>query len=44
MIEQQAATADAAQIAPLYAFLASQEAVYITGQTLYACGGLTLRT
>jgi glucose 1-dehydrogenase len=34
--------ADAAQIAPLYAFLASQEAVYVTGQTLYACGGLTL--
>ena len=34
--------ADAGQIAPLYAFLASQEAVYITGQTLYACGGLTL--
>lgn len=34
--------ADASQIAPLYAFLASEEAVYVTGQTLYACGGLTL--
>ena len=34
--------ADAAQIAPIYAFLASEAALYITGQTLYACGGLTL--
>jgi glucose 1-dehydrogenase len=30
------------QIAPLYAFLASDEASYVTGQTLTACGGLTL--
>jgi glucose 1-dehydrogenase len=29
-------------IAPVFAFLASDEARYITGQTLYACGGLTL--
>ena len=34
--------ADASQIAPVYAFLASDDALYITGQTLYACGGLTL--
>ena len=34
--------ADAAQIAPVFAFLASEEALYITGQTLYACGGITL--
>jgi glucose 1-dehydrogenase len=34
--------ADASQIAPLYAFLASEDSVYVTGQTLYACGGLTL--
>jgi glucose 1-dehydrogenase len=30
------------EIAPVFAFLASEEASYITGQTLYACGGLTL--
>jgi glucose 1-dehydrogenase len=35
-----AATPD--DIAPVFAFLASDEARYITGQTLYACGGLTL--
>jgi glucose 1-dehydrogenase len=35
-----AATPD--EIAPIFAFLASDEASYITGQTLYACGGLTL--
>ena len=30
------------EIAPVFAFLASDEARYITGQTIYACGGLTL--
>lgn len=30
------------EIAPVFAFLASNEASYITGQTLYACGGITL--
>ena len=35
-----AATAE--EIAGVFAFLASEEASYITGQTLYACGGLTL--
>ena len=30
------------EIAPVFAFLASDEASYITGQTIYACGGLTL--
>jgi glucose 1-dehydrogenase len=34
------ATAD--EIAAVFAFLASDEASYITGQTIYACGGLTL--
>lgn len=29
-------------IAGVYAFLASDDARYITGQTIYACGGLTL--
>lgn len=29
-------------IAPVYVFLASDESRYVTGQTLYACGGLTL--
>jgi glucose 1-dehydrogenase len=31
-----------AEIAPVYAFLASEDARYITGQTIYVCGGLTL--
>jgi glucose 1-dehydrogenase len=35
-------TAQADDIAAVYAFLASAEARYITGQTIYACGGLTL--
>ncbi|MDX2180222.1 MAG: SDR family oxidoreductase [Bryobacteraceae bacterium] len=35
-----AATAE--EIAAVFAFLASDEAAYITGQTLYACGGVTL--
>lgn len=30
------------EIASVFAFLASDEARYITGQTVYACGGLTL--
>jgi glucose 1-dehydrogenase len=30
------------EIAAVFAFLASDEASYITGQTLYACGGITL--
>lgn len=34
--------ADADEIAPVFAFLASDESRYITGQTIYACGGLTL--
>ena len=34
--------ADPAEIASVFAFLASDEATYITGQTLFACGGLTL--
>ena len=33
---------DAGEIAAVFAFLASDEASYITGQTLFACGGLTL--
>ena len=32
----------AEEISSVFAFLASDEASYITGQTLYACGGLTL--
>jgi glucose 1-dehydrogenase len=35
-----AAAAD--EIASVFAFLASDEASYITGQTIFACGGLTL--
>ena len=35
-----AATPEA--IAPVFTFLASDEAAYVTGQTLYADGGLTL--
>jgi glucose 1-dehydrogenase len=34
--------AEADEIASVFAFLASDEASYITGQTLFACGGLTL--
>ena len=34
--------ASAEEIATVFAFLASDEARYITGQTVYACGGLTL--
>ena len=34
--------ASAEEIAPVFAFLASDEARYITGQTIHACGGLTL--
>jgi glucose 1-dehydrogenase len=33
---------ESAEIAGVFAFLASDEASYITGQTLFACGGLTL--
>jgi len=32
----------AEEIAGVFAFLASNEAGYITGQTIYACGGVTL--
>ncbi|MDE3196347.1 MAG: SDR family oxidoreductase [Acidobacteriota bacterium] len=35
-----AASAD--EMAAVFAFLASDEASYVTGQTLFACGGLTL--
>jgi glucose 1-dehydrogenase len=34
--------ADAGEIAAVFAFLASDEASYVTGQTWFACGGLTL--
>lgn len=34
--------AEPEEIAAVFAFLASDEASYITGQTLHACGGLTL--
>lgn len=34
--------AEADEIAAVFAFLASEEASYITGQTIFACGGLTL--
>ncbi len=33
---------DSEEIAAVFAFLASDDASYITGQTLFACGGLTL--
>ncbi len=33
---------EAEEIAAVFAFLSSDEASYITGQTLFACGGLTL--
>ena len=33
---------EADEVAVVFAFLASDEASYITGQTLFACGGLTL--
>lgn len=34
--------AEASEIAGVFAFLASDEAAYVTGQTLFACGGLSL--
>jgi glucose 1-dehydrogenase len=34
--------AQAEEIAAVFAFLASDDASYITGQTIFACGGLTL--
>jgi glucose 1-dehydrogenase len=34
--------AEADEMANVFAFLASDEASYITGQTIFACGGLTL--
>lgn len=34
--------ASAEEIARVFAFLASDDSAYITGQTIYACGGLTL--
>ena len=34
--------AAACEIAAVFAFLASDDASYITGQTIFACGGLTL--
>jgi glucose 1-dehydrogenase len=37
---RRAATAE--EIAAVFAFLASDDAAYVTGQTIYACGGLTI--
>jgi glucose 1-dehydrogenase len=37
-------SASAEEIADVFAFLASDDATYITGQTLYVDGGLTLHT
>jgi glucose 1-dehydrogenase len=34
--------AESEEIASVFAFLASDDASYITGQTIFACGGLTL--
>jgi len=34
--------ANSCEIAAVFAFLASDEASYVTGQTIFACGGLTL--
>jgi glucose 1-dehydrogenase len=34
--------AAAEEIAAVFSFLASDEASYVTGQTIFACGGLTL--
>ena len=34
--------AETSEMAGIFAFLASDDAAYITGQTIFACGGLTL--
>lgn len=34
--------AEPAEIAPAYVFLASDDSAYMTGQTMFLCGGLTL--